>query len=945
MALADELRERIEGEVRFDRYTRTLYSTDASIYQIEPRGVVLPRHAGDVEEAVRTASKAGVPVLPRGGGTSLAGQAVGDALILDFSKYMNELVEVNEEESWARVQPGIVHDVLGAKLKPHGLRFGPETATSNRANLGGMVGNNSAGARSLIYGKTVENVIEIEAVLADGSRAHFGPVPRSELSRKTDGDTLEAAIYRKATALADAHADEIEKRYPKIPRRVSGYNLDELLDPDTVNLAKLVVGSEGTLASVVEAKVNLAPIPPAVGLAVLHFDGLLPALETGTEILSLKPSAVELVDEMVMDLARKSLEYARRMHFVEGEPKALILVEFSEDSAEAVQAKLDALEAAVPEAAKPMVRINGAAEQLNVWKVRKAALPLLLGLPGDHKPIAFVEDTAVAPERVPEFIRSFEEILSHHGTVGSFYAHAGAGCLHIRPLVNLKDGAEVTKMTTIAEEVFDLVVDFGGSMSGEHGDGLARSHFNERLFGETLYGAFKELKAAFDPSGIMNPGKVVDAPAMDVNLRYGDSYRASEPETVFPYRTEGGFARAIELCNGAGVCRKNLEGTMCPSFMVTRDERDSTRGRANALRAVLDGRAPADDIASDELYEIMDLCISCKGCKAECPSNVDMARLKSEFLSMYHEKRPYSLRDRIFSQPDLAGRWGVAFRGVANWLIEQGWFRAAFERAAGVDRRRSLPKFAAETFERWLRRRGSKPSERKVVLFHDTFMNFHEPDIGKAAVAVLEASGFQVVLAEKQCCGRPAISKGMLDRARRQAETNVRVLAPFAAEGVPIVGLEPSCLLTLRDEYPDLVPGEDAKRVAEHSFLLEELDGLEVASAAKLPGRVLVHGHCHLKALVGTVPIMRFVSALSEKAELVDSGCCGMAGSFGYEREHFDVSLQMAERRLLPAVRETRSDDAIVVAPGTSCRHQIEDATGVKALHPAQLAARAAGLE
>lgn len=941
MSLAEELSKLVEGEVRFDQYTRVLYSTDASIYQIEPKGVVIPKHSQDVVAVADFANRKGIPILPRGGGTSLAGQAVGDAIIMDFSKYMRELVEVCPEEGWARIQPGIVHDVLSFKLKPYGLRFGPETATSNRANLGGMIGNNSAGARSLVYGKTVDNVSEVETVLSDGTRVAFGSLNESELSAKLEGEGLEASIYRKTMALADRCRHEIKRRYPDIPRRVSGYNLDELVDSDETNLAKLVVGSEGTLATVVEAKVKLVPIPKAVGLAVLHFDGLLPALETGTEILSLEPSAVELVDEMVMDLARKSLEYSRRMHFVEGNPKALIIVEFAGDTEKEVVSRLDALEASLGQSAKPLVRVLDPVAQANVWKVRKAALPLLLGLPGDYKPIAFVEDTAVSPDRVPEFIRSFEEILGAHNTVGSFYAHAGAGCLHIRPLVNLKDSVEVKKMKAIAEEVFELVIDFGGSMSGEHGDGLARSHFNERLFGEQIYGAFKELKLAFDPKGIMNPGKVVNAPDMDQNLRYGESYRVREPQTQFPYANEGGFARAIELCNGAGVCRKNLDGTMCPSYMVTRDEEHTTRGRANALRAVLDGRVSSEEFSSKRLYDVMDLCISCKGCKAECPSNVDMARLKSEFLSLYHRVHPYSIRDRIFSSPERAGKWGVVFHPVANWLIRQGWFRSVLESVTGIDHRRSLPPFASQTFEQWFQDRPKTATGKKVVLFHDTFLNFHEPGIGKAAVAVLEASGFEVQLVNKVCCGRPAISKGMLDVARELARQNVAVLRPFAREGTPIVGLEPSCLLTLRDEYPELVSGEDAQAVSEHSFLLEELNGLKL-DFPNTPNSLLLHGHCHLKALIGTAPLVSMLEKTGADVETIDSGCCGMAGSFGYEREHFDISLQMAERRLLPKVR--KSDGKTVVAPGTSCRHQITDATGCKVMHPAEILADAAGL-
>jgi FAD/FMN-containing dehydrogenase/Fe-S oxidoreductase len=946
MDLARELRSRIEGEVRFDRYSRILYSTDASNYQIEPIGVVVPRHEGDVREVIMLAAREGVPVLPRGGGTSLAGQAVGRAVIMDFSKYMREVIEVSREESWVRVQPGVVHDVLSSHLRSHRLRFGPETATSNRANLGGMIGNNSAGARSLVYGKTVDNVHELKVVLSDGTTARFGPVRRQDLDAKTKGDGLEASIYRSALSLAETHRREIEARYPKIPRRVSGYNLDELLHEDEVNLAKLVVGSEGTFATVVEAKLALVPVPAVSGLAVLHFRSLADALETGCAILELHPTAVELVDEMVMDLARRSLEYSRRMYFVEGEPKALLVVEFAGDTEIEVASRLDRLDSRIGSSARPMVRILDPAEQANVWKVRKAALPLLLGLPGDKKPIAFVEDAAVSPERVPEFIRRFNEILAAHDTVGSFYAHAGAGCLHIRPLLNLKDGAEVGKMTDIADEVFELVVEFGGSMSGEHGDGLSRSHFNERLFGSRLYGAFRELKAAFDPKGIMNPGKVVNAPAMAENLRYGASYRVQEPQTRFPFAREGGFARAVELCNGAGVCRKSLEGTMCPSFMVTREEEHTTRGRANALRAVLDGRLPPEELASPRLHEVMDLCISCKGCKAECPSNVDMARLKSEFLALYHESHPYSLRDRLFSRPRALGRIGVAAHPVSSWVLRQSWFRSALERIAGIDRRRSLPPFARQTFEGWFRRRGSrsKAGARKVALFHDTFMNFHETEIGESAVLLLEAAGFEVVLAGKRCCGRPQIGKGMLDEARRMARDNVEALHPFVSEGIPVVGCEPSCILSFRDEYPDLVPGAAATALARGSFLFEELferEGLR-PDYRESPGKLLVHGHCHLKALVGTDALVSFLKKTGAAVTLVDSGCCGMAGSFGYEKEHYEISLQMAERRLAPAVRA--GEDETVVAPGTSCRHQIRDVTGRRAWHPVEVAARAAGL-
>ena len=693
--LARELATRIEGDVRFDRASRILYSNDASIYQIEPLGVVIPRHTADVAEAVRVAAEAGAPVLPRGGGTSLAGQAVGEAVVLDLSVHFRSILEINREELWARVQPGVVQDAFGAALVPLGLRFGPETSTSNRANLGGMIGNNSAGARSLVYGKTVDNVLDATVVLPDGSCERLSWLSWEDIRRRARGNGALAPLLRELLALRDEYSDEIRERFPRIPRRVSGYNLDVLLDPGGVNLAHLIVGSEGTLGTVVEARVKLHQLPPAVGLAVLHFDSMLPALEAGVVALDLHPTAVELVDRMVLDLARESLEYSRRLHFVEGEPGALILVEFAGGSRAEVASKLADLERRLGNQGRPHLRVLDPAEQKNVWAVRKAALPLLLSLPGDKKPIAFVEDTAVEPSRLPEFIRGFEEILSGRNTEGSFYAHAGAGCLHIRPLINLKDPAEIQKMDTLAREVCDLVLDFGGAMSGEHGDGLARSHFNEKVFGPRVYQAFRRLKAAFDPAGIMNPGKVVDAPAMTDNLRYGGGYRAAELPVVYPYERHGGFAGAVELCNGAGVCRKELVGTMCPSFMATKEEEHSTRGRANLLRALLDGRLPPERESEDRVLQALDLCLACKACKAECPSGVDMARLKSDFLHRYYRDRRRPLADRLFGAPDVLARWGSRLGPLTRWADRRGWAASLLARTIGFDRRRSLPQARA----------------------------------------------------------------------------------------------------------------------------------------------------------------------------------------------------------------------------------------------------------
>ena len=949
--LARELASRIEGDVRFDRASRILYSTDASMYQIEPLGVVIPRHAGDVEEAVRAAAAAGAPVLPRGGGTSLAGQAVGEAVVLDLSAHFRSVLEINREEMWARVQPGVVQAALAAQLAPLGLRFGPETSTSNRANLGGMIGNNSAGSRSLIYGKTAENVLDVDVVFADGGAARLGWMSWEEMRRKAPSGGALGRLLREVLAIRAEYAADIRKRFPRIPRRVSGYNLDELLDPEGVNLARLVVGSEGTLATVVEARLRLHPLPPAAGLAVLHFDDLLLALETGVEALELGPSAVELADRMVLRLARESLEYSRRLGFVEGRPEALILVEFTGERRASVDAKFDRLERLLRGRGRPMLRIFDPAEQLNVWQVRKSALPLLLSIPGDHKPIAFVEDTAVEPDRLPEFIRRFEEILAKRGAESCFYAHAGAGCLHIRPLINLKDPAEVRKMEALAAEVCELVLDFGGAMSGEHGDGLARSHFNEKIFGPSIYQAFRRLKAAFDPDGIMNPGKVVDAPAMTENLRYGPDYAPAELPVAFPYPRENGFARAVELCNGAGVCRKELAGTMCPSFMVTHEEEHSTRGRANLLRAMLDGRLEPGREAEDRVLAALDLCLGCKACKAECPSGVDMARLKSDFLHYAYRNRRRPLADFVFAAPDLLARWGSRLGPVGRLLDRAGVTKALMTRFAGFDPRRSLPALAGEPFRRWFARRGEagQPLEPRgeVVLFPDTFTNWFEPGIGVAACRVLWALDYRVTLSPPACCGRPAISRGRLDRARKLASGSVRALSGAGGGTAPIVGLEPSCLFGFRDEIPELVPESDrsgAENVASRAVLFDEfLAGRAERLRSLLGGRgrgtrVLAHGHCHQKAFCGVGPLQAALEAAGAAIEVADSGCCGMAGSFGYTRDHYDISQAVGERRLFPAARALPAEDALVAA-GTSCRHQLEDAVGRTPHHPAEFLA------
>ena len=941
-----ELKKRVEGDIYFDRYSRLLYSTDASIYQIEPIGVVVPRHKGDVQAVVELANKFSVPVLPRGGGTSLAGQTVGHALVLDFSKYMQNVLEVNQEELWCRVQPGLVQDELNAYVRSMGLQFGPDTSTSNRATIGGMIGNNSAGAHSLTYGKTLDHVIELTVLLSDGSEVVLKELSSDALEGKSQADSLEGRVHREVARLAQEHRSEILARYPKIMRRVSGYNLDEFIKPQPFNLSRILVGSEGTLGTVVEAKMRLVPKPKWTALDVVHFDDDLVALRASQVILETAPYALESTDKMILNLARGNIVQSQRLGFVQGNPSSLLMVEYAGDTEAQVKEQVYKLEEV-----RKAQHIGYAAtlafkpeEVKAVWGVRKAGLGLLLGTKGDKKPIAFVEDTAVAPAKLPEFIKRFREIITRHDAIAGYYGHCSVGCMHIRPLIDLKEASEMKKMVSIADAISDLVLEFNGAMSGEHGDGLARSHFNQKLFGAVLYEAFRQVKRVFDPKNLMNPGKIVDAPAMTESLKISPRYQTWQPETTLDFTGQGGFARAVEMCSGMGECRKKLDGTMCPSYMGTLDEEHSTRGRANALRAVLSGKVPKEEFTGKRLHDVMDLCLECKACKAECPSNVDMAKLKYEFLDHYHRVNGLPLRNRLFGGIERLNRIGSQFAPLSNWVVGSGLNRWLMEKLAGIDRRRPLPQFAGVTFEDWFD--GRKPegdgAKGEVVLFHDTFNNFNTPNVAVATTRLLERLGYHVLLVNKRCCGRPMISKGMLGEAKNNAAWNVDQLAEYAERGVPIVGMEPSCLLTLRDEYPDFLRTNDAKLVARNSFLLEEFllqerDTGKVSLSFGANGRkALLHGHCHQKALVGTVPTVALLKGAGFEVSEVDSGCCGMAGSFGFEKEHYDLSLTIGNRRLAPAVKSA-SAEVEIVAPGISCRQQIEHLTGRKAKHTAEV--------
>lgn len=945
-AAYQDLAALIDGEIRTDPSAKVLYSTDASIYQIEPLGVVFPKSVSDVATVIRYAFERGIPVTPRGGGTSLGGQAVGKAIHIDMSRYMNRVLEVNPEQRWARVQPGVVLDELNAQLKPLGLMFAPDVAPSNRANIGGMIGNNSCGAHSILYGKTIDHVLELDVVLSDGTETVFRPVHDGEYADRVKAGGLEGRIYREVRRIADENRDEIEKRYPKILRRVGGYNLDAFIKGGPFDLCKMAVGSEGTLVAVTGAKINLTPCPAATGLGVCHFTDLIEAMEATQEIIQTHPAAVELVDKTILDLAKNSLEASRQRVFIQGDPDAILVVEYCGETGAEIAARLDALETRLKEKRLgfAFVRAMTPAEQANVWGVRKAGLGLLMGMKGDTKPATFVEDTGVSPEKLPEYIQRFRQIVADHHTTAAYYAHASVGVIHIRPLINLKKTEDIARMRSIAEAVRDLVLEFGGAMSAEHGDGLVRSEWNEKIFGPQLYAAFKAVKTAFDPGWIMNPGKIIANQKMTENLRYGDAYRTQEFRTFFDFSRDGGYARAVELCNGVGACRKRLNGTMCPSYIATMDEEHSTRGRANMLRAALSGKLDVEGFASRRVYEALDLCLECKGCKAECPSNVDMAKLKYEFLAHYYDKHGLPLRNRIFGYISALSKLGAAFAPLSNRVINHPIHKWLLDKTIGIDRRRSLPAFAETTFEVWFYSRPRHPDGRErptVVFFPDTFVNYNEPHIGIAAVEVLERAGFRVILAEpRRCCGRPFISKGMLRAAKAAAKYNVAHLAKYADRGWPIVGCEPSCLLSFRDDYLDLVDDERAERVARHTYLIDEfLAKLHDEGRLRLPFNRLektlkLHGHCHQKALTGagaTLAALNMVPGYT--VTLLNTGCCGMAGSFGYEREHYDLSLKIGEDRLFPAIRA--SDETVeFVAPGTSCRHQIADGTGRWARHP-----------
>jgi FAD/FMN-containing dehydrogenase/Fe-S oxidoreductase len=940
--LEERLRREIQGEVLFDRFSRGRYATDASIYQIEPLGIVVPKSREDATAAIAIAREEDVPVLPRGAGTSQCGQTVARALVIDCSKHLDRVISVDVEGRCVRVEPGVVLDRLNRLLRQHKLFFPVDPSTASRATIGGMTANNSCGSRSLRYGNMVHNVRGIDALLADGTEAWFG-----EVAGNFD-DTTAAERYRdlvrQMRALHRREAGEIERRFPKVLRRVGGYNIDSI-DEAGHNMARLLVGSEGTLAFFNEIELDLQTIPGHRVLGVCHFPSFYSAMAATQKIVELGPSAVELVDRTMIELSRDIPMFGPIVErFVQGEPAAILLTEFAgDDPAENVR-RLKALVELMGDLGFPgsVVEAVEPAYQQAVWEVRAQGLNIMMSMKGDGKPISFLEDCAVKLEDLADYTDRLTRIFEKHGTYGTWYAHASVGCLHVRPVLNVKQELEVRKMRSIAEEAFAMVREYKGSHSGEHGDGLARSEFHEAMFGGRIVRAFEEVKDTFDPGGLFNPGKIVRAPKMDDRslFRFKPDYRPLPIDTTLDWSEWGGFAAAAEMCNNNGACRTRDAAVMCPSFRATGDEQHLTRGRANTLRLALSGQLGPEALASDNMRETMALCISCKGCKRECPTGIDVARMKIEFLHHYRRRHGLSSRDRLIAYLPRYAPVAARMAPLLNLRNRIPPLARLGEQVFALSANRRLPEWTSRKY-----RGMSMGTGPEVVLLVDTFNRYFEPENARAAERVLMRAGYRVVCPDPAsgrplCCGRTFLAAGLVDEARHEARRMLDALAPYVAGAAPIVGLEPSCLLTLRDEFPAILPGAAAKELAHRAQLFEEfVDGEGAAGRftlrlAPMEGRTaLLHGHCHQKAfaVVGAaIRALQLIPGLT--VETFDSTCCGMAGSFGYEAEHYEMSLKIGELGVLPKMREALPD-TLLAANGTSCRHQIADTSGRQARH------------
>lgn len=939
-----ELAAAVEGELHFDDVRRAVYATDASNYEIRPLGVFTPRHDDDVRAAVRIAARHGVSIVPRGGGTSLAGQAIGPGLVIDFSRHMNAIVELDVAGRRVRVQPGLVRDELNARIAEHGLFFSPETATSTRANIGGMIANNSSGTRSLRYGKTIDHVLELRVLLADGNELTLAPRDRETMKSGAGLGAREAGICRGVMETLESEREEIVARFPKVMRRVGGYPLDVLLDAEQPNLASLLVGSEGTLALTLEATLDLDEIPRATGLAIVHFDASLDAIRAVPAILAHDPSAVELLDDFVVRQAKAHPTIAKLCGFVEDAPGAILMVEMIDEDERTIAERMARFDESMGEQSigRRTAVVPDPGDQSRVWSVRKNGLGLLLSVKGDRKPMPFIEDAAIPVDRLAEYIERVLALCRRLGVDVVLYAHASVGVLHVRPVLSLKEHADVERMKVIADEVLALVMSFGGALSGEHGDGRVRSPFLERFYGTRIHGAFRRIKHLFDPEALLNPGVIIDPDPIDANLRYGKDYVTASPVTVYKYREDGTFAAAVEMCNGVGACRSTLTGTMCPSYRASRDEVHTTRGRANALRLAMSGRLGRDVLTGEGVHDALHLCLSCKACKSECPSRVDMAKLKGEVMQMRHDAHGSSLCSRLIADfPEHAGRLSGRVGGLVSALAGSTPVRYVLEAALGIDHRRRLPAISTVPLDVWFARRGiGHLSNRRVGLFADTYITHHEPHIGRAATHLLESMGYQVDLVLAGCCQRPRISQGFLREARSRGEATLRALEPFVAAGRPILVVEPSCASALVDDLADLVEDRSLiNRVVPGIKLLEDFlagemrEGRMDRTLVSSSESAVVHGHCHQRAVFGLEGLMSVLSRVEGlSVRELDTGCCGMAGAFGYTRDRYALSMAIGEDRLFPAVRGL-SPTTDVIANGFSCRHQIGDGTERRARH------------
>lgn len=962
----EQLTSDFEGELYFDTTTphqaiRKLYATDASVYQEMPLAVALPRSSKDIQKLIAFATRHQLTLIPRAAGTSLAGQVVGNGIVVDISKYFDKILEVNSQERWVRVQPGVIRDDLNAFLKPYGLMFGPETSTASRAMVGGMIGNNSCGLHSISWGTTRDHLLEVKALLSDGSEVHFGPeVSKANSSKKTEGN-LRQQIDNEIFALLStpSYQEEFHKNFPKktVTRRNTGYALDALLDTapfggtEAFNLCRLIAGSEGTLCFVTEAKLNLLPLPPAeLGLLCIHCTSLHESLLANGLAMRHQPLASELVDKYIMDFTKGHNEYRHNRFFIEGDPAAMLMVEFGAATRPEVEAMASRLVTELKAAnlgyAYPLLFGD---ESKKAWDVRKAGLGLIRNLPGDTQPVNLIEDCAVAVEDLPDYIQDLGEVLQKHGVHASYYAHAGAGELHVEPMVNLKTSEGKATFRAILADTAVLLKKYNGSLSGEHGDGRLRGEFIPFMMGEQVYELFRKVKAIFDPNGVFNRGKIVDTPPMNEFLRYQPDQVTPKTETVFDFSHQESILRLAEKCSGSGDCRKTqiTGGTMCPSYMASRRERDTTRARANMLRHFYTDAAPTPTSA-EETKEILDLCLSCKGCKSECPSSVDIAKMKAEFLQSYYDKNGVPFRARLIANFTQQMKLASLVPWAYNAVFGTESLRKIANRIVGFHPDRTMPMLSSTTLKQWAKGRGQEAKGKgQVYLFCDEFTNFNDVEIGQKAIQLLEKLGYEVIIPNHLESGRTYLSKGLVKEAKKIAIQNVTLLKDLISSETPLVGIEPSALLTFRDEYLDLVPAslrEEAQKLAQNAllfdeFIAREIDAKNIRSNQFTEDRQLIklHGHCHQKALGSLTPTKKMLSLPQNyQVQLIPSGCCGMAGSFGYETEHYELSMQVGELVLFPTVRQ-QPNDVLIAAPGTSCRHQIKDGTGKKALHPIEI--------